>query len=429
MWLADALGLESAPFDIFSVGGIIFVTALHVYPFVFLLAVNALRSLNPSLEYAALIHGASRFRVATRIVLPLVAPGILAGALLAFVDSIALFGIQAMLGLPKGVHTLPTKIYSFFSYPPRFELASALSMLLVVLAVVALYIQRIYLGRRSYVTVAGKGARIEPIRLGRWRWPVFAVCQAFFAFALFLPTIVLVGVSFMRSVAAGFSTGNVTIENYAQIAGTESLRLAVFNSLWMAATAACIAVVIGALIAYMDLRTNYRGRKVLDYLSLIPLGLPGIVLAVALVLAWIRPPLILYGTAAILIIAYVTRFIPFTVRTANASLRQVHDVLERAARISGATWFRTMRSITLPLIKSGLLVGWILVFIQAMRELSASILLYSGGNQTLAVAIYNLYDEGYFPTTCALATVTLGITLVAVVIVRVVTSRGRGVSA
>ena len=417
------LGINSAPFDIFSISGIVFVTTLHVYPFVFLLSVNSLRSLNPSLEYAATIHGASRFTVNRKIVLPLVAPGILAGALLAFVDSIALFGIQAILGIPKGVHTLPTKIYAFFGYPPRFELASALSLVLVGIAVLALYFQRRYLGRRSYVTVAGKGARIEPTRLGKWRVPAFTACVAFFSLALFLPTVVLVGVSFMRSVAIGFTGANLTLENYRELLFDPSLRQAIFNSLWLAAAAACFGVVIGSLIAYMDLRTNYRGRKFLDYLSLVPLGLPGIVLAVALVLAWIRPPLVLYGTAWILLIAYVTRFIPFTVRTANASLRQVHEVLERAARISGATWLRTMRSITLPLIKSGLLVGWILVFIQAMRELSASILLYSRGNQTMAVAIYNLYDEGFFPTTCALATLTLIVTLAAVWVVRIITAR------
>lgn len=421
--LMGALGLEEAPFDIFSVGGIVFVTLLHVYPFVFLLTVSALRSLNPSLEHAGQILGAGQFRVATRIVLPLVAPGILAGALLAFVDSIALFGIQAILGIPRGIHTLPTKIYALFGHPPQLELASALGMVLVLIAVVALYLQRRYLASRSFVTVAGKGVRPQRVSLGRWRYPVLALAMAFFALALFLPTAVLVAVSFMRSVARGVSAGNLTLENYWQVFEQALPRTAMGNSLMLAAAAATVAVIIGVLVAYVDLRTSYRGRRVLDYLSLVPLGLPGIVLAVALVLAWIRPPLILYGTVWILVIAYVTRFVPFTVRTAHSSLLQVHEVLERAARISGASWARTMRSITLPLVSSGLLVGWILVFIQAMRELSASILLYSSGNETLAVAIYNFYDEGYFPATCALSTITLVVTLLAVWAARDVTIR------
>lgn len=424
--LVDTFRLEQGPLNIFSVWGIVFVTLMHVYPFVFLLTASALRSLNPALEHAAQMLGAGRLTVARRVTLPLVAPAILSGALLAFVDSIALFGIQAVLGIPKGIHTLATKVYALFSHPPQFELASALSMAMVLLTVATLYVQRRCLGQRSYVTLAGKGAQEQRVRLGRWRLPALAGCLVLFTLALFLPSAVLISVSFMRSLARGFAPGNLTLENYAQITSHELPRTAMVNSFALASAAATIGVALGLLAAYTDLRTAYRGRRWLDYLALIPLGLPGIVLAVALIQAWLRPPLILYGTVWILLVAYVTRFLPFAVRTAHSSLLQVDVGLELAARIAGATWWRALALITLPLVRPGLLVGWILVFIQAMRELSASVLLYSRGNETLAVAVFRLYDEGYFPATCALATITLLVTLLAVAAVRGLTGRAVG---
>ncbi len=417
--LRAALGLAEPPFDIFSVGGMVFVITLHVFPFVFLLVAGALESLDPALEQSARILGAGRLRTLGWVTLPMVRPAILAGGLLAFVDSLSLFGPQAILGVPARIHTVPTKIYSLFSYPPRFGLASALAMSLVAVTAASLYLQHRFLGRRSYVTVTGKGAPVERVALGAWRLPALLGCAAVFLAGVALPYGVLLGVSFSQQWATVLESGNLTLRNYAYVLFEFSLtQHSIVNSLWLAAGAATIAMAVGLLIAYLDVRTAFAGRRALDYLAMVPLGLPGIVLSVGLIQAWIRPPLVLYGTVWILLIAYVARFVPFAVRSANTSLRQLDPALEEAARISGAAWLRAQAAVTVPLLKRGLLSGWLLIFVPALRELSASVLLFTSGTETLAVSIFALYEEGYFEAVCALAVITLALTLGALALAR-----------
>ncbi len=417
--LRAVLGLSEPPFNIFTVGGMVFVITLHVFPFVFLMVASALESLDPSLEQSAQILGARRFRTLRFVTLPMVTPAILAGALLAFVDSLSLFGPQAILGVPARIHTIPTRIYSLFSYPPRFGLASALAMSLVVVTVLSLALQHWLLGQRSYVTMTGKGAPADRVPLGAWRLPAVAACGLVFLAAVLLPYGVLLGVSVSRQWATVLESGNLTLRNYGYVLFEfTQTRHSIVNSLALAAGAATLAMGVGTLIAYLDLRTRFVGRRALDYLSLVPLGLPGIVLSVGLIQAWIRPPLVLYGTIWILLIAYIARFVPFAVRSANASLRQVDPALEEAARITGAPWLRSVRAVTVPLIKRGMLSGWLLIFVPALRELSASVLLFSSGTETIAVSIFNLYEEGYFEAVCALAVLTLGITLVVLALAR-----------
>lgn len=414
-----ALGFERGPFNAFSLPTMIFVTGLHTFPYVFLLTSSALESIDASLEESAQVLGAGRKRIALRVTLPLAMPAILAGALLAFVNAISLFGSQAILGLPGRVFTLPTRIYTLFNYPPQYGLASALSMLLVVLTIGGLYVQHRYLQGRSYVTVGGKGARPEPIRLGRWRYVLLGVCGLVFVVSVVLPYLFLVLASFTTTWALGPLPGNLTLENYRFVLfGYEATWRAIGNGLLLAASAATLSILIGALIAYLDLRTDAPGRRVLDYLSLLPFGLPGIVLAVAIVQAWLRAPINIYGTLAILLIAYLTRFIPMAVRAANAALRQVDGSLEETARISGASWLQTFQQVTLPLTRSGLLAGWILVFVSSLQEVSASILLFTGPTITLAVAVFNLYDNGLLERVCAMAILTTLLTATALLLAR-----------
>lgn len=410
--LRATLGLATPPFNIFSVSGMVFVITLHVFPFVFLMVAAALESLDPALEQSAQILGAGRLRTVRFVTLPMVTPAILAGALLAFVDSLSLFGPQAILGVPARIHTVQTKIYTLFSHPPRFGLASALAMNLVVVTVLSLYLQQRLLGQRSYVTMTGKGATVDRVPLGRWGVPALLLCGGVFLCAVALPYLILLGVSVSPQWATLLEGGRLTLKHYAYVLFDFSLtRHSIVNSLGLAAGAATLAMAVGTLIAYLDLRTGFVGQRALDYLSLVPLGLPGIVLSVGLIQAWIRPPLVLYGTIWILLVAYMARFVPFAVRSANASLRQVDPALEEAARITGAPWLRALGAVTVPLIKRGILSGWLLIFIPALRELSASILLFSSGTETIAVSVFQLYEEGYLESVCALAVLTLGITL------------------
>src|SRR5437764_711084 len=405
--MRDVLGLPALTFNIFSMPGLVLVTVGHTFPFVYLLASSALQSVDASYEEAAQILGASKLRTAFSITAPLVAPAILSGTLLAFVNAIALFGSQAIIGLPGRISTLPTRIYALFDYPPEYGLASALSLVFVVLTVAALYLQRAFLARRSYVTLAGKCSRPALMQLGAFRWVVFGFVVTIFIISIVAPYSTLIAVSFSKSWGLEFWK-NLTLANYRFILFDYNLtQRAIGNSLLLATIAATLAVLLGAVIGWIDLRTRIPGRRLLDYFSLIPLGLPGIVVAVALIQFWLAMPVALYGTLAILLLAYVGRYIPLGVRAANASLRQVDPSLEESAQILGASWGTVMREITLPLIRPGLFAGWLLVFVPVIQELSASILLFSSSSITLAVAIYNLYETGYIEPVAALAMVNM----------------------
>jgi iron(III) transport system permease protein len=362
------------------------------------LAASALESVDASMEESAQILGAGRWRTALAVTGPLVAPAVLSGALVAFVNAIALFGSQAIVGLPGRVFTLPTRIYALFDYPPQYGLASALSLIFVGLTVAALYLQRRYLARRSYVTL-GKGSRPRLVDLGG----VLAFCVAVFVVAVAAPYLTLLAVSVSRSWGLQFWQ-NLTLQHYRFVLLEYDVTLrAIVNSLILASGTATLAVLIGSFVGWLDLRTALRGRKLLDYASLVPLGLPGIVVAVALIQLWLRVPLPIYGTLLIILLAYTGRFIPLGVRSANAAFRQIDPSLEETARVTGA--------------------GWLLVFVPALQELSASVLLFSSGSITLAVAVYNLYETGALGPVAALAIVTMLIITGAIVLA---TRLGRG---
>ena len=407
--MRDVIGAPWLTFNIFTMGGLVLVTVLHTFPFVFLLASSALQSVDASYEEAAQILGAGKLRTALLVTLPLIAPAVLAGTLLAFVNAIALFGSQAILGLPGRIVTLPTRIYALFDYPPQYGLASALSLLFIAITVGALYVQHRFLARRSYVTVGGKGGRRQLVDLGPLRWLLFAFCVLVFVVAIVLPYGALIAVSLSKSWGLSFWQG-LTLANYRFVLFEYGVtQRAILNSLLLATLAATIVVLLGTVIGWIDVRTRAPGRRLLDYVSLVPLGLPGIVMAVALIQFWLTMPIALYGTLTILLLAYVGRYIPLGVRTANSSLRQIDPALEESARVLGASWGRTLREVTLPLIRPGLFAGWLLVFVPVIQELSASILLFSSSSITLAVAVYNLYETGYTEPVAALAMVNMAI--------------------
>ena len=428
--MRDVAGWPFLTFNIFSMPGLVLVTVIHTFPFVYLLASSALLSVDASYEEAAQILGAGKWRTAVAITAPLVAPAILSGTLLAFVSAIALFGSQAIIGLPGRIVTLPTRIYALFDYPPEYGLASALSLVFVVITIAALYLQRAYLARRSYVTLGGKGSRPQLIALGRLRYVFLGFAILIFVVAIIAPFATLIAVSFSKSWGLDFWKG-LTLAHYRFILFDYNVtQRAIFNSLVLAIAAASITVLIGAVIGWIDVRTRIPGRRILDYAALIPLGLPGIVVAVALIQFWLAMPVALYGTLAILLLAYVGRYLPLGVRAANTSLRQVDPSLEESAQILGASWITTMREITLPLIRPGLFAGWLLVFVPVIQELSASILLFSSQSITLAVAVYNLYETGYIEPVAALAMINMFIIGIAIAIAyRIGGMSGRGETA
>ena len=424
-FVRDVLGAPALTFYVFSMAGLVLVTVPHTFPFVYLLAASALESVDASMEESAQILGAGRWRTALAVTAPLVAPAVLSGALVAFVNAIALFGSQVIIGLPGRVFTLPTRIYALFDYPPQYGLASAMSLIFVAITVLALVLQRRYLARRSYVTLGGTGSRPQIIDLGPFRWSVFAFCVVVFLVSVLAPYVTLLAVSVSKSWGLGFWQ-NLTLQHYRFVLfDYDVTRRAMWNSLLLAGATATLAVLLGSLIGWIDLRTTVRGRKLLDYASLIPLGLPGIVVAVALIQFWLRMPLPIYGTLTIILLAYTGRYVPLGVRSANAAFRQIDPSLEETARVTGAGWLRTFTSVTLPLARPGLFAGWLLVFVPALQELSASILLFSSGSITLAVAVYNLYETGALEPVSALAIVTMVIINAAIALATRL-GRGRG---
>jgi iron(III) transport system permease protein len=414
------LGNEDALINIFSIEGIIFVIALYEMPFVFLLVGGALRSMDPALEEASLSSGAGLWRTTTRVTLPLVLPAILASSLLVFVLAAEQFGVPAVLGTPARIRVLTTSIVATNTfYPPQHGLGAALCVTLLVIAMVGLWLQRRMLANRSFTTVGGKGSQPRRIALGPFRWVLLGVCGLYLMLAVVLPFSTIFLSSIRTLWTADFRWEQFTLAHYYWILFEYPITLrAIRNSLFLAVVGATVTILLCALISFLSLRTKLPGRNALDYLSMMPLGFPGVVLAYGLLQVWINPPLVLYGTVWILFIAYLTRYLPIGVRATSATLVQIHHELEESSLSCGANWFQTFRRVTLPLLKPGIIAGWILLFIAFSRELSASILLYSPGNEVLSVVLYDLQQNGQFREISALAFIQIAASIVLVLVAK-----------
>jgi len=414
------LGNEEALINIFSIEGIIFVIALYEMPFVFLLVGGALRSMDPALEEASLSSGASLWRTTTRVTLPLVLPAILASSLLVFVLAAEQFGVPAVLGTPARIRVLTTSIVATNTfYPPQHGLGAALCVTLLIIALAGLWLQRRMLANRSFTTVGGKGSQPRRIALGPFRWVLLGICCLYLLLAVVLPFSTIFLSSIRTLWTADFRWEQFTLAHYHWILFEYPTTLrAIRNSLFLAVVGATVTILLCALISFLSLRTKLPGRTTLDYLSMLPLGFPGVVLAYGLLQVWINPPLVLYGTIWILFIAYLTRYLPIGVRATSATLVQIHQELEESSLSCGANWFQTFRRITLPLLKPGIIAGWILLFIAFSRELSASILLYSPGTEVLSVVLYDLQQNGQFREISALAFIQIAASIVLVLVAK-----------
>ena len=414
------IGGSGALIDIYSISGIIFVIALYEMPFVFLMVGGALRSMDPTLEEASLASGAGLWQTTTRVTLPLVLPAILASTLLVFVLAAEQFGVPAVLGTPARIRVLTTSIVNSQNfYPPRYGLGAALSVTLLVIALTGLWLQRRILGKRSYTTIGGKGSHPRRIKLGAFRWVLLAVCTSYLFLAVVLPFTTIFLSSIRTLWTSDFRWEQFTLEHYRWVLFDYPItRHAITNSLFLGVVGASVTMLLCAFISFLTLRTKLPGRHLLDYLSILPLGFPGVVLAFGMLQAWINPPLVLYGTIWILFVAYATRYLPIGVRSTSATLVQIHPELEESSLSCGANWFQTFKNVTLPLLKPGIIAGWVLLFVAFTRELSASILLYSPGREVLSVAIYDLYQNGEFREISALAFLQIAVSMVMLAIAK-----------
>jgi len=420
-FIVNLLGWDTAPWNIYSPGGIVFVLTAHYFVLVFITVASALERMDASLEEAARTSGANTYRIMREITLALVLPAILAGGLLAFIGSIANFGIPALLGMRARFFVLTTSIYYALAIPD-FPLATALSGMLVMVALIFLTLQLwLQRGEGKYTVIGGKSVHPAELKLGSMRTAIFLCAIVFVFFISIVPVLSMFLTALLKYWGAPLVSASFTLEHFAYILNLDTGKRAVLNSLVLATLAATATMFVGTIISYMHVKTKLRGRRLLDFLATIPYAVPHTVIAIAVILAWSRPPVSLYGTLWIILAAYVAIYIPFAVRTTNSTLQQIHDSLEEAARVSGARPLQRLRDVMLPLSRPGMIAGWILVFMPGLRELTISILLYSHGTETIGVVVYNLQDAGYREVAAALACIVIVLLIAGNVLIRRIT--------
>jgi iron(III) transport system permease protein len=419
-------------FNINTLAGIVFVELCYYFPFVFIQVSGALERMDPTLEESARIAGANQMTVIRRITMPLVVPAIAAGAMLILISSLSHFGVPAILGFSNGIFTLPTKIYELiYRASGSFEgirQGASLSILLVAVVVLALALQRRVLRTGRYDIIRGKSMRPMLIKLRGWKAPLLAVCFVFLAITVILPLFTIFGVGLLKAYGVPMKLANMTLNNFKYVLFESRMaRDSIRNSFFLSITSAVITMLVGTMIAYVIVKIQPRGKGVLEVLGILPYSIPGIVLAVGVILTWSGAfYLNLYNTIWIILIAYIARYMAFSMKSASASLEQVHDSLEEASRTCGASHFESLLDVTLPLIRPGMVAGFFLIFLPAMRELTTSLLLYGPFTRTMGVAIYSINEEGYTVQACALAGVAIIIIVLGELLLRFVTRERRG---
>jgi iron(III) transport system permease protein len=399
-------GLEQPPFDIYSMGGMIWVDGLHYSPMAFLLMSAAFRAMDPSLEESATMSGASVWQVAWRITLRLTWPAIFATILILFVRSIESFEVPALLGLPVGIEVFTSSIYTaVHRYPSQIGLASAYGVALLAITTVGVYAVSRLSGKGSkYATMTGKGFRPRQIDLGAWRWLTAGTFVVYFVLIVVLPFLVLLWSSFQRfyTVPSREALQNLTLDPYRFIFSYPDLARTVWNSLLLSFGTATIVMLVTSVICWIVVKTKMPGRWLLDNVASLPLVFPGIVLGLSIMIFYLNIDIGIYGTIWIMFIAYITRFMPYGLRYNTTSMLQIHKELEESAAMCGASWTTTFRRIVLPLLKPGLVAGWIYVMIVSIRELSTSILLYSPDTRVVSIVIWELWENGQYVELSAL---------------------------
>lgn len=429
-WLMRTFNLSKAPFNINTIWGIVFVELSYYFPFVFMQVVSALERMDPTLEESARIAGARQGTVIRKITLPLVTPAISAGALLILISSLAHFGVPSILGFSQGIYTLPTRIFAVISRSGgSFEgirQAAALSILLVAVVSLALWVQKRVLSSGSYDIIKGKSMRPTLINLRGAKIPLFILALSTLVVIVIVPLVMILLVGLVRAYGLPLIPANFTLNNYIKVFSASGTLDAIKNSLFLSISAGIVSMLLGTLIAYVVQKIKPRGTGALELLSVLPYSIPGTVLAIGVILAWSgNLGVNLYNTIWIILVAYIARYLSFSMKSSSAALLQVHPSLEEAARTCGASHTESLKDITLPLIRPAMVSGFFLIFLPAMREVTTSVLLYGPYSRTLGVQIYSLRDAGMMPQASALGSVAIFLIIIINAIVNSFT-RDRG---
>jgi iron(III) transport system permease protein len=428
--LQNWFGTDYVFFNVYSMWGMVWVQGLHYSPMAFLIMTAAFRSMDPSLEESAMMSGASIAQIAWRITLKLTWPAISATFLILFVQALESFEVPALLGLPVGIQVFTSSIYqAIHQYPSKVGLASSYAVTLLLITSIGIYFQsRLSNHGSKYSTVTGKGFRPRTMDLGRWRYLTATIFIVYFAFIVVLPFLVLAWSSLQKfySVPSMAALQNLTFDAYRFMFNYPTLMTSVWNSLLLALGSATVIMLVTSVICWIVVKTKLPGRWLLDNLASLPMVFPGLVLGLAIMVFYLNVDVGIYGTMWIMFIAYVTRFLPYGLRYNTTSMLQIHKELEESAAMSGAAWGSAFWRIVLPLLKPGLLAGWIYIVIVSIRELSTSILLYSPGTEVVSILIWELWENGQYVELSALGVMFI-VALFALVIVAQLVSKKFGV--
>ncbi len=416
VWM-DLTGASEGLFNIYSFGGLAFNIALYSFPYLFIFTTAALDLVSSEMEDAANILGAGVMRTTFRITLPMALPAILGGAIVTFLEAIALFGSPALIAIPARFNVVTTQLLQFFSQPIRAEVAAAYAVPLLLITVVLFLLQRQLIRRRGFIALTGKGGERRIMELGPWRWVLLGYACFVLTLAVVLPYMMLAEAALSKAWGRGLSLDNLTLHNFTYLLFEhDTAARSILNSFSYAAAAACIAIVLGLSIAYIVSRRLMPLGGLLSFLCMAPFVVPGIVLAIAFYAAYAPPPFALYGTATILILAFATRFLPVGYANADAAIRAINPEMEEAVRILGGGRLLAIRQVMAPLMKRNLIGAWLLVFIPATRELSSAMFLYGPKTRTMSVMLMDMSEEGNFEHLAALGFLMLASTLVIVAI-------------
>lgn len=409
------LGFER-PIDIYNMVGMIWILGTDQIPLAFLLLTASFRSMDPALEEAAIISGTGIVRTTFRITLRILSPAVLAVWIISFVRAIENFEVPALIGIPSGILVFATEVYlATHKVPTDFGLASTFAVVYLVITAIGIFI---YLKATAvserFTTVTGKGYRPAAFDLGLWRYPLALLTLAVSFIIFLLPVLTIIWSSFLPFYMAPSEEAlqSLTLDNYKRLLTLPLINRAFWNSFVLGIASSTIVMLLTALISWIVVRTQWRGKGLLDFLAFSPIAVPGLVMGIAILWLYLTLPIPIYGTIWILLIAYVIKYLPYGMRACSSSMHQIQKELEEASEISGASWAYTFTRVILPLLIPGFLAGWIYVITHSFRELSTSIMLYRSGTEVLSVVIFELWDAGQYPELSA-----LGMTLVVILVV------------
>ena len=399
--------LESAPFNIYSIGGLVWVLTTFYYPYAFITISRAMEKMDPSLEEASRISGASPFKTLMTVTLPLMLPSIVAAALLVFVAAASCYGIPSIIGAPGQIYTVTTRIvdYVYIGSQEGLTDATNLAVFLMAIALIVLYVSNFVVGKREYITVSGKSTRPNIVDLGKWRIPITVVVSLFAIVVVAIPFATVFMTSFTMNMGKSiFETGNITFKYWHTILTRKSILGSGQNSLISAAWAASLGMIICLIMAYLLKRTNVKGKGVPDFLITVGSGSPSVVIALALIMTMSgRFGINIYNTIFIMVVAYMIKYMMMGRRTVVSAFSQISPSLEEAAQISGSGWIRRLKDVVFPLIVPSIVAGWFLIFMPCFYELTMSNLLYSNNTKTLGVELFTYQTYHSQQTASALA--------------------------